>query len=166
MNTSKICETATRLKTLARISSYMNLSKQITNKLFFIAQLNHCQQIFFLWRTTWTRQYLFTIKTFKRYLLKMLKVKNKHRVIILPFLEGPSISTVSPISWNSLSSLMIKSFRAGFSLNHVHLSPAPFVNRYKVKTRFQFSSYISLTIYLMTIWLNKNTSIHLSRKYI
>ena len=27
-----------------------------------------------------------------------------------------------------------------FSLNYVHLSPAPFVNSYKIKTRFQFSS--------------------------
>ena len=25
-----------------------------------------------------------------------------------------------------------------FNLNHVHLSPAPFVNPYKIKTRFQF----------------------------
>ena len=27
-----------------------------------------------------------------------------------------------------------------FSLNHEHLSPAPFVNAYKIETRFQFSS--------------------------
>ena len=58
-----------------------------------------------------------------------------------------------------------------FSLNHVHLSPTPSVNPCKIKTRFQVSSlyfvdHIYIYIYLMTISLNKNTSIHSLNKYI
>ena len=43
-----------------------------------------------------------------------------------------------------------------FSLSYVHVSPAPFLNPYKIRPDFNFYVYILLNIYLMIMWLNKS----------